>query len=248
MSSSDSPIDVLFDALAARTCRCLLFNYDGSSGRLDAIRNRLRNAGISVETRESDLGPANVGVFVTEGTVLDVIALDEWWPESLSVDGVLTDKRAYVPEIPESVTEAIVVSPEVSKPHLTALSREFEQRALRSGGGRLAVGFQQLSTFAESERTREVYERLAAAGVDVTAHGVPDVTADSFPVGVSPDETGQYQEYWFMLYDGDGEPDRKAALVAREQDEGSYEGYWSVDAAVVDELTGLAERQSIAPY
>ncbi|WP_436935987.1 hypothetical protein [Halovenus marina] len=248
MSSSEFEIEILFDALAAHTCRCLVFNYEGTAERLDAIRSRLAGSGIGVETRESESSPTNVAVFVSGERVIDVIAIDEWWPESLSIEGVLDGRAVNPPEIPDAVAAAVTVLPEASKLRLIAVSREFEQRAMRCGGGRLAVGFQYLSTLANSERTRAVYERLAAAGVDVTVHGVPDASVDSLPVETSHDGAEQYGQYWFMLYDGDGEPDRKAVLVARDRDDGSYEGYWSVDPAVTDELIRLAERESVAPF
>jgi len=224
----------LYDALADRTGHLLVLNYRGSAERLESIRRRLASMGVGTHTATTEHGePANVGVFYGDGPV-DAVDVDEWWPESLTVERVLDADGGIEPPVVPGGDPSVVVSPEATRQRLVGVSRQFEERALRCGGGRLRVGFQHLSVLADSPRTRDVYDRLASNGVDVSVHGYPDADVSDVPYDVVPDTDGRFRDYWFVLYDGDGDPDSRAVLVALERDDGTYDGYWSVDSSVVD--------------
>ncbi|MEF8815056.1 MAG: hypothetical protein V5A55_14770 [Halovenus sp.] len=225
----------LYDALADRTGQFVILNYEGSADRLEAIRRRLASTGVATRTAATERGePVNAGVFYDDNLV-DAVDIDEWWPETVTVERVLEGEGGIDPPAIPGNDGSVVVSPEATRDRLVGVSRQFEERALRCGGGRLAVGFQNLSVLADSPRTREVYDRLASTGVDVSVHGYPDADVRDVDYDIVPDTEGQFREYWFMLYDGDGDPDRKAVLVALEHEDGIYDGYWSVDPAVVDD-------------
>jgi len=223
----------LYDALANRAGQFVVLNYEGSTERLEAIRRRLASAGFATHTAVTERGePTNVGVF-HDDTLVDAVDIDEWWPEALTVERVLDGTDGVDPPAVPGDT-SVVVSYEATRERLVGVSRQFEERALRRAGGRLTVGFQNLSVLADSPRTREVYDRLASNGVDVSVHGYPDADVGDVSYDVVPDTDGRFRDYWFILYDGDGDPDRTAVLVALERENGLYDGYWSVDPAVVD--------------
>lgn len=232
----------LYDALAAKTQQFVVLNYHGSDDRLESIRHRLASTGISTMVEETDSGdPANLGVFYDDETVLEAVDIDDWWPESLTVEHTLEGDGGFeMPTVPDDDT-SVVVSPEITRQRLVGISRQFEQRALRAGTGRLSVGFQNLSVLADSPRTQRIYRQLATAGVDVSVHGYPDTQIGDVPYEIIPDETGTFRAYWFMLYDGGGDLSRKAVLVALEQENG-YSGYWSTDSTVVDTVYDIARE------
>jgi DICT domain-containing protein len=157
----------------------------------------------------------------------------------------LADVRAYLsapgatnaPARRSPVIDAVVGSESAVRAASTAemvrVSREVERRAWRTSGGTLRAGFQRLSTMARSGTTRDRYERLVEAGVDVTVYGVPDVSVDDAGFEVRPDPDGSLRDYWFVLYDGDGRPPRAAALVCEQTDSDEFSGYWTRDASVV---------------
>lgn len=224
----------LYDALADRTGQFVILNYEGSADRLEAIRRRFAGTGVATRTAATERGePVNVGVLYGDG--VDAVDIDEWWPETVTVEQVLEGDGGIDPPAVPGGDGSVVVSPEATRDRLVGVSRQFEERALRCGGGRLTVGFQNLSVLTDSPRTREVYDRLASTGVDVSVHGYPDVDVGDVAYDIVPDTEGRFRDYWFMLYDGDGDPDRKAVLVALEHEDGLYDGYWSVDPAVVDD-------------
>lgn len=236
----------VYEFLADRTHTCTVLNYRGPKERLDAIRSRLGNHGISTRLDRSGSGdPPNVALFHRGDSLVDAVSIDEWWTENPEFDGLLEDDDRGEPEarVPPAAASSITVSKETTRRRLTGISREFERRALRHGEGTLAVGFQYLSVLTESRRTHQVYRRLTDAGVDVTVHGYPDAEIEGVPYAVVPDEAEQFKNYWFMFYDAAGEADRTAVLVARETDAGVYDGYWSVDADTVQSAFELAVNE-----
>lgn len=111
---------------------------------------------------------------------------------------------------------------------LLATVREFEDRALRTGAGRLHVGFQRLSAFEEQ---RELYHHLAEhTDLDVHVHGAfesdPEADSDG-QITVHHDRPEDVDRYWFFVYDG-GEDDAHAcALIAEEREPGAFYGTWT---------------------
>lgn len=123
-------------------------------------------------------------------------------------------------------------------------SREIEDRAWRTGDGRLYAGFQRLSNFAGERGT---YERLASTDLDVHVYGVPDDT-----VAVPDDVTfhgvaiPDVASSWFVVFDGGDDPRQACALLAEEHSDGFY-GFWTYDTSLVDDALdalGAARRSA----
>lgn len=119
---------------------------------------------------------------------------------------------------------------------LLATSRELEDRAWRTGHGRLHAGFQRLSAFAAQA---ELYRELATT-TDVDVHiylpvDVPESLLGDAPLTVHTDLPDGLDRYWFLLFDDGAEGCQNCALVARETDDGRYRGVWTYDESLVDE-------------
>lgn len=126
----------------------------------------------------------------------------------------------------------------LSRRQLLATTREFEDRAWRTGTGVLHAGFQ---TVDEFESQRSTYRRIAdGTGLDVHVHvGEPDLDVP----GVTVHTDSEYAaRYWFVAFDGPG--DCQCALVAEKTGENDFEGAWTYDpdlvAGVLDDLTADA--------
>lgn len=131
----------------------------------------------------------------------------------------------------------------VDRAFLAEASRVVELRAARTGGGRIDAGFQSLSRLWNEPRTRRIYERLAAAGVDVHAYGVDDATwPDETAVTVHASADPEIRDSWFVVHDGDGDGGRMGALVAEERDPGVYDGYWTLAPDRVRGLSAYVRR------
>lgn len=114
-------------------------------------------------------------------------------------------------------------------------SREIEERAYRIGRGSLYVGFQREGAF---EAQHEVYEALLTRGITVSAYmgslGPAEVSRLEHPnLTYHVEPVGDLTDYWFLAYDGGGEPFQKCALVAEERSPGRYYGVWTYDPALV---------------
>ncbi len=235
----------LLEKLRAESVTLTVYNYDGTDEDLEAIAATLSGSGVAVTTDTTGQGnPANLGVFHRGDEVFEAVSVDDGWASKTDFEALLADggpdRRATLPVLPG---DGVAVSPETSRQRMVRMSRTFERRALREGGGRLVSGFQTLSTLSDSERTRSVYTRLAEAGVDVTVCGTPDAAVGEMPFDVFEDTDGRFEEYWFLLYDGNGTNERKATLVSEEQEPAMYDSFWTDDPDTVDELLALAQAE-----
>ena len=117
---------------------------------------------------------------------------------------------------------------------LLATSRELEDRAWRTGHGRLHAGFDRPEAF-EAQRT--VYRELATTGIDVHVYvpdGVSESTLAETPVTLHT-HNGDLDRYWFVLFDDGADGRQNCALVARETDGDRYRGLWTYDEELVAE-------------
>lgn len=235
----------LLDRLREGSMTLTVYNHDGPETRLETIGAELASSGVAVRTDTTGRNePANFGVFHHGDDVYGAVSVDDRWPAEVDFEELLAeDGIEELPSLPILPTEQVTVSPETSRKRMVGISRNFERLALREGDGQLLAGFQELSVIAESGRTRSVYERLAEAGVGVTVCGYPDVDIESPQFEVVEDEDGQFQNHWFLLYDGNGNDERKAALVSEEHEPSLYDSFWTVDPDLVDELFELVREQ-----
>lgn len=118
---------------------------------------------------------------------------------------------------------------------LLAISREIEDRAWRVGSGTLRVSFQRAAAL---EAMAPVYVRLAGEStLDVHVYIADDWERPSIPgVTIHADAGPEIGEFWAITFDGDGDELRTSGLIARERADGTFEGYWTDDAALVAEL------------
>ena len=111
----------------------------------------------------------------------------------------------------------------LSRRQLLATSREFEDRAWRTGHGTLHVGFQSLAAFEEQ---RSLYVRMAeATSLDVHVHAaVEEVDADleSLPLTVHTESDDELGRFWFVVFDGGGDPGNACALVAEQRTDETF--------------------------
>lgn len=244
-----------------RSSRTLtIYGYTGTDDQLRSLSTWLDSYGIHVRTVETNgSDPGDVAVLHQEGEILGACSVSEFLARSEFESAIAGDTQPPIPELLSDLGENVAVKPNRSVREMIRISREYERRALREGAGSLHAGFQQLSQIATSSRTMEVYTELAREGVDVWVYGYPNADLGDVPFTVVEDTNRDLERHWFLLYDGDGNPARKAALVSEEcspeendrspvttpQDgeRSSYDSFFTTDPAVVDELFALAREE-----
>ena len=114
-------------------------------------------------------------------------------------------------------------------------AREIEERAWRTDHGTLYTGFQRESAM---DAQLEVYRKLATeTNLDVHLFGPTDWHPPPVPgATVHAESAGEIGEFWFLVFDGGGDSNRKCALVAEERSRGVYYGFWTFDPDRVDDL------------
>lgn len=198
---------------------------------------------VDVELAESVGGntPANFAVLHDDGDFVAASDLDV-------VESVLAFEAGLVrnPDLDADEYPAVLAHEDTttfrsySKPRMVLASREVEHAAHRGGAGELRAGFQRLSTMADQW---SLYRRLADRGLDVHAYGVPDWEPPTdAAVEFHRTDDPEIRDSWFVAYDGDGDDARKAALIAVEGDDGTFRGFWTYDADLVDEFFAYLRR------
>ncbi|MFB6165407.1 MAG: DICT sensory domain-containing protein [Haloarculaceae archaeon] len=123
---------------------------------------------------------------------------------------------------------------EFGKRRMIVASREIEKRAWDADAGALHVGFQRLSLLADQRR---IYRKLGDSGVDTHVYGEPDASAPAdVPVAVHPSDDPEIRDCWFVVFDGAGAADRKAALLAEDLAPNRYSGFWTHRSELVDRV------------
>jgi len=237
------PRNIAFDSLAelieqvdSDRPTLTVCNRESPDDRLETVRAFFEELNISVrETTLATENPRDVAL-LHRGPVQMASS-----PLSQLASGVETanaDDDPFVarrgPDVLEALHERIFGARGVEKQFLIDASTAIEMTAWQTGGGRLLAGFQQLSRYWESPRSRRVMHRIADAGVDVHIYGAPDVvpSPDRPNVTIHPDSSREIEESWFVTYDGDGRTDRTGSLVVRETDPEVYEGFWTYEPSI----------------
>ncbi|SDM46240.1 Diguanylate Cyclase and Two-component system sensory domain-containing protein [Halogranum gelatinilyticum] len=227
----------LYDHLVDHRRTLAVHNPDRSVD-LEPIRSLLSAHGIQLSVVETAAAtpPGFCVLYDDEGVLATttLAELDQYTELEASLAG------DTVPSVLSAVDPETTILFEESIPKLASISRELEAIAWRDGGGRLVVGFQELSTFRKQSRTQEVYDELVRAGLDVTVCGYPDVTVDDSLVSIYEDHEKQFADYWFVLFDGS---ERKGALIARETEPDTFTGLWTRNGPVVEELFAMLESR-----
>ncbi|MGQ3328281.1 MULTISPECIES: DICT sensory domain-containing protein [Halorubrum] len=156
----------------------------------------------------------NSDLYKTGAVDLDEIAL----PDVLAgLDEVPFRLRGY----PHSNKEKLL---------LIVVSRVIERIAAETGGGTLRASFQRLSRLEDERGTRDVYEAVGDAGVDVHVYGVGDADPGAtLPVTVHQGRSYPYRRSWFVVFTPPPAADagRHAALVALEDEPNVWDGFWT---------------------
>jgi hypothetical protein len=115
---------------------------------------------------------------------------------------------------------------------LLATSRELEDRAWRTGRGRLHVGFQQTDAY---EAQADLYRELAeTTDIDVHLYLPPEVPPpESQSLTVHTEPAAIIERYWFILFDDGRDGSQNCALVAKSVGERRYRGVWTYDPELV---------------
>ena len=139
----------------------------------------------------------------------------------------------------EILENSVFVS--LDRGQLLSASREIENRAWRVGRGTLLVGFQRPAAF---EKQRPIYDALVDdTALEVHVYVRDDSTVpERSDVAVHLEDDGEVGDYWFLAFDGDGDDDQKCALLAEERSPGEYDGFWTYDPELVDDLSAYVRR------
>jgi len=124
---------------------------------------------------------------------------------------------------------------------LLATSREVEERAWRTGQGRLHAGFQRDEAFAAQTN---IYRDLANTDIDVHVYVPGGITGDALAdttATVHTDPGDGLDRYWFVLFDDGASGAQNCGLIARETDDSRYRGLWTYNEDIVDEAFAALE-------
>ncbi|QCW03547.1 DICT sensory domain-containing protein [Natrinema pallidum] len=126
---------------------------------------------------------------------------------------------------------------------MVATSREIEERAWRVGTGRLYAGFQRPAALrAQTDVYKRFGERDSLAVIVFLDGEYEGVLTDD--VTVVTDANGDFDAFWFVVFDGGGTDQHRCALVAEERDPGQYYGFWTYDPRLVGDLVAYLEAAS----
>lgn len=130
---------------------------------------------------------------------------------------------------------------------LIHISRHIEAIAHETEGGVLHSGFQELSRLTDERGTERAYRDVADRGVDVHVYGRPDWDDPlDRPITIHAHEAGEIPNSWFVVHDGNGDDDRKAALVAVETGPNEYRGFWTFETEIVDDVLAYIDRTYVS--
>lgn len=197
---------------------------------VEDLRERFADRNVTVAAERTPSGKPSAFLTVSEdGTVVDatsVTDLQAWLAGDSPADLGL---ETFQPVL-DALDETMFTSWNTER--MVAASREVEDRAWRVGSGRLHAGFQTVETL-QGERT--VYERLANSDLDVHVYAEPTSKPTPFEgLTLHLDRSEEIARSWFVVFDGDGDDDKKCALLAEERTPRSFFGFWTYDPATVD--------------
>jgi len=210
---------------------------------------------VSVDEPPAEAVSDIAAFFDTPPTAVSVHDASETRPEVvLRVDGeeLLTASMAELWEAVTTTAEVIRTEPDPismidrldtvtfrsqSVPQLVVASRYVERRAERQDEGTLYACFQHLSRVKRDLRTMLYYSVLGRSSLEIHLFGLPDTDLlDTDGLTVHDESSEELARTWLVAYDGNGDDDLKAALVAQEVGPRQYHGFWTVDPDRVDEI------------
>ena len=206
-------------------------NFTGSDTELAAISEFFDPHDVDVEVEDGE-GPDDVVVLRSRTTELArspverVTRYVRSWQESMST-GLAAEPPAVVDRLHDNFFESY------DKGRMVMASRIVEFRAWNSGSGELHAGFQQLSKL---EHQRNAYRNLSESDVAIHVYGATDgARLDDLDVAVHRSTADEVLNHWWVAFDGAGDDD-KVVLLAQEREPDRFYGFWTYEAAVVDDV------------
>ncbi|PSQ09796.1 sensor protein [Halobacteriales archaeon QS_5_70_15] len=193
------------------------------------------DAFITVHEGEEFLGGVSAAALAT----LTAPTIGEPWGES--------DREESYRELLNLLDDTLFFSG--NRRQLLATSREFEERAWRRGTGALHATFQSRDAFGPQVET---YGRLAGQS-DLTVHvyapeewrpveAAPEWAPSTDGVHWHHADADELHRTWVVAYDGGDDPEQECALVAFEEEPNEYEGFWTYDPELVDDVVDYLQR------
>jgi hypothetical protein len=230
-SQTAEPLGSIVESVETHRKTVRVCNFDGDEDDLAAIASHFDPHDVDVETVDAPGRPANVVDLLSNGKreatsdAATVLSYVRAWDEAFSV-GLQADPPAVVERLDDTFFESY------DKKRMVMASRIVEFRSLNVGRGELHAGFQDL---AKVDHQRSTYRHLAESGLDVHVYGAPapETTAG---LGVHAHETTTEESglHWWVAFDGDGDDEEKAVLLAQERAPNRFYGFWTYEPAVVD--------------
>jgi hypothetical protein len=248
------PLDRFLDAVDGPQRRLVVANRTEPEPIQTLLEDLFSEQGVAVqETVEAEYDEDMV-LLVEDDTVVATSPLAALQDAILMVNSDLyitggrTLEATDVPDVIDGLTEtpfSLRGYPASNKEKLLLIliSRHIERLAYQRGAGRLRSSFQQLSRLEDERGTRQAYARVAETDVDVHLYGQPDWTPpEEFPVTIHGGYKWDFRYSWFVLFNppDDGEC---AALLAIEVDPGQWEGFWTYQQSLVEDLAADIRRE-----
>jgi CBS domain-containing protein len=225
--------------VASREKRVIVYAPDDTGSELADV---LATRNLTVDHRQLPAISSGAFVIIRDGGefqgALSLADLLEFLTPPVRRPGDLDSLARKHRVVYELLDDTVFVS--LDRRQLLATSRELEDRAWRTGHGRLHAGFQRADAF-EAQRT--VYEELAATDIDVHVYVPGGVSGDALADASVTLHTrnGDLERYWFILFDDGERGSQNCALIARETGDGRYRGLWTYNEELVAEAFGAVD-------
>jgi len=226
----------IFDAVRSDAPTLTVTNYGGPPEELAVVERYFDRHGVEVREASMDVPEPSSIALLHRG---DDLLASETVPAlrgAIDIDSGTTDTidERHTSDLLTNLDRSVHGASMADKGLLIDVSHSIELLANRTGTGRLHAGFQQLSNLVDDAQAARIYERLAANGIDVHVYGTPDTETTVSGVTVHTADTQEMADSWFVVYDGGGDPDRQAALLAHELDaDNEYDGFWTYESDIV---------------
>ncbi|WP_181686384.1 DICT sensory domain-containing protein [Halorhabdus salina] len=243
-------ISAFIDAFDDREKTVTVLNRESVDPLYRMLADMFDSETVSVSESEDPTAPSDVVLLQDEQTgtlavsrmndVSDTLLLVN---SDLYVTGTVPVEDVETPEVVAHLSNVTFTVEDKQKFLLIHISRHIESLALETDAGALHSSFQQLSRVRDERGTESTYRKLAASGVDTHVYGVGGWDSPAFAdeLTVHAGDSDELQTSWFVVHDGDGDDDRKAALVAEEIGPNEYRGYWTFEPRLVDDILAHLE-------
>jgi len=225
----------IFDSVRSGAPTLTVCNYDGPEEAMAIVERYFDRHGVKVREAKMDVSEPRSVALLHHGDDLlaseTVTALLGAIDIRSSKNGEFADRETS--DLLTKLDRSVFGAAAADRSLLVDVSHSIELLANRNGSGRLHAGFQSLSNLVENEQAARIYERLAGSGVDVHVYGAPDTETAIPGATVHEEDNDEMAESWFVVYDGGGDPDQRAALLALERgSSGEFEGFWTYDSDI----------------